>query len=82
MIDRLILTVSDHEASNDFCRAALKPLGSDVVAELGRGRGLGVAEKPDVWTHQAKPLRHRPVSDGPPDRHGFESGARREYSVS
>lgn len=57
MIDHIILTVSDFEASRAFYRAALGPLGYDVVMEFGRGCGFGVEGAPDFWIHQADPVR-------------------------
>lgn len=57
MIDHIIITVSDFEASRAFYRVALEPLGYDVVMEFGRGCGFGVAGKPDFWIHQAEPVR-------------------------
>jgi catechol 2,3-dioxygenase-like lactoylglutathione lyase family enzyme len=57
MIDHVIVTVSDYAASRAFYRAALEPLGHDVVMEFGRGCGLGVEGKPDFWIHQAEPVR-------------------------
>jgi catechol 2,3-dioxygenase-like lactoylglutathione lyase family enzyme len=52
MIDHMGITVSDYEASKAFYRAALAPLGYELVmevAEAGPFAGFGEAGKPDFW---------------------------------
>jgi catechol 2,3-dioxygenase-like lactoylglutathione lyase family enzyme len=52
MIDHIGITVSDYEKSKAFYRAALAPLGYELlmeVAEAGSHAGFGEAGKPDFW---------------------------------
>ena len=69
MLDHLVLSVSDFEASKAFYVQALAPLGYSIVMEFGAGAGFGVAGKPDFWVHRAvavKPPLH--VAFASPDR--------------
>jgi catechol 2,3-dioxygenase-like lactoylglutathione lyase family enzyme len=52
MIDHVGLNVSDYEASKALYLAALKPLGYELVMEVGeaeRAGGFGEQGKPDFW---------------------------------
>jgi catechol 2,3-dioxygenase-like lactoylglutathione lyase family enzyme len=69
MIDHIIITVSDYEASKAFYLAALKPLGYSVVMEFGKAGGFGIDGKPDFWIREAvavKPEVH--IAFSSPDR--------------
>lgn len=57
MIDHIIITVSDYEASKAFYLAALAPLGYEVIMEFGRAAGLGADGKPDFWLRQQEAAR-------------------------
>jgi len=54
MIDHVIITVSDFEASKAFYSRALAPLGYGVIMEFGKGVGFGVGGKPDFWFHEVE----------------------------
>ena len=57
MIDHIGITVSDYEKSKAFYRAALAPLGYELlmeVAEAGSHAGFGEAGKPDFWIGPGK----------------------------
>ncbi len=56
MLDHIIITVSDYEASKAFYVNALAPLGYGVIMEFGRAAGLGVGGKPDFWIREADPV--------------------------
>ncbi|NQT97457.1 MAG: VOC family protein [Candidatus Marinimicrobia bacterium] len=61
MLDHIIITVSDYDASKAFYLKALKPLGYSIVMEFGKAGGFGIAGKPDFWIRQAdavKPAVH------------------------
>ena len=49
MLDHIIITVSDYDASKKFYSRALEPLGYAVIMEFGRACGFGVGGKPDFW---------------------------------
>ena len=49
MLDHIIITVSDYDASKKFYSSALEPLGYAVIMEFGRAGGFGVDGKPDFW---------------------------------
>lgn len=69
MLDHIIITVSDYEASKQFYLGALQPLGYAIVMEFGRAGGFGVAGKPDFWIKEAeavKPAIH--IAFGTTDR--------------
>ena len=55
MIDHVSLPVSDLARSLAFYKAALAPLGYEVIMQFPHGAGLGVAGKPDLWII-AKPV--------------------------
>jgi catechol 2,3-dioxygenase-like lactoylglutathione lyase family enzyme len=57
MIDHVIITVSDFEASKSFYLAALESLGYHVVMEAGQAAGLGVGGKPDFFIRQDEPVK-------------------------
>ena len=49
MIDHTGVNVSDIARSKAFYRAALEPLGYDVLMEWEEYAGFGVKPKPDFW---------------------------------
>jgi catechol 2,3-dioxygenase-like lactoylglutathione lyase family enzyme len=53
MIDHVTLRVSDLSAALDFYRAALAPLGYQVMMEFPGAAGLGEGGKADFWLGQA-----------------------------
>ncbi|WP_431258699.1 VOC family protein [Roseateles chitinivorans] len=60
-LDHIEFAVSDSSASLAFYKAALKPLGMDVVVSLGPSKtragsrhGLGADGYPRVWIHDGK----------------------------
>ena len=62
MIDHTGISVSDLTRSKAFYRAALKPLGYELLAEFPRQvtgtsdvAGFGVPPKPDFWIAQGAP---------------------------
>lgn len=57
MIDHIILTVSDYDASREFYLAALAPLRYEIVMEFGKACGFGVDGKPDFWIRQEEAVR-------------------------
>ena len=54
MIDHLIITVADFEASKAFYLGALSPLGYEVVLEMGRAVGLGIGGKPEFFIREGE----------------------------
>lgn len=57
MIDHIIISVADYEASKGFYLKALKPLGYSIIMELGKGGGFGVDGKPDFWIQQGEAIK-------------------------
>jgi len=57
MLDHIIITVADYEASKTFYAKALAPLGYEPVMEFGRGIGFGVGGKPDFWIREDDPVK-------------------------
>ena len=55
MIDHTGVSVSDVAKSKAFYRAALAPLGYDVIMEWEQYAGLGVPPKPDFWIGEGEP---------------------------
>jgi len=51
VIDHVGIRVSDLTASAEFYRAALRPLGYDVLLDFDFGVGLGKDGKPDLWLY-------------------------------
>jgi catechol 2,3-dioxygenase-like lactoylglutathione lyase family enzyme len=49
MIDHLSVPVSDFERSLAFYKAALAPLGYEVLMQFPGVAGMGVKPKPDLW---------------------------------
>jgi catechol 2,3-dioxygenase-like lactoylglutathione lyase family enzyme len=49
IIDHIGLTVSDYARSRAFYRAALAPLGIELVMEYGQAAGFGRGKKPELW---------------------------------
>jgi catechol 2,3-dioxygenase-like lactoylglutathione lyase family enzyme len=58
MIDHVSLRVRDFERAVAFYRAALAPIGYEVVMEFSGAAGLGAGGKPDFWIMQAEPPLH------------------------
>lgn len=55
MIDHVSLRVQDFERALAFYRAALEPIGYQVVMEFSGAAGLGAAGKADFWIMQSEP---------------------------
>lgn len=56
MIDHVSVYVTDLAKSLAFYRAALAPVGYQVIHEIGQvAAGLGVAPKPDLWLMAGAP---------------------------
>jgi catechol 2,3-dioxygenase-like lactoylglutathione lyase family enzyme len=55
MIDHISLRVQDFERALSFYRAALAPIGYEVVMAFPGAAGLGTAGKPDFWIMQSEP---------------------------
>ncbi len=55
MIDHVGIRVSDLDASAEFYRAALAPLGYEVLMDFDFGVGLGQNGKPDLWLYPGEP---------------------------
>jgi catechol 2,3-dioxygenase-like lactoylglutathione lyase family enzyme len=55
MIDHISLRVQDFERAVAFYRAALAPIGYEVVMEFSGAAGLGAGGKPDFWIMQSEP---------------------------
>jgi catechol 2,3-dioxygenase-like lactoylglutathione lyase family enzyme len=55
MIDHMGITVSKMTRSKAFYRAAMAPLGYDVLMEWDTFTGLGIAPKPDFWIAEGAP---------------------------
>jgi catechol 2,3-dioxygenase-like lactoylglutathione lyase family enzyme len=49
MIDHVSLRVLDYPRAVAFYRAALAPIGYDLIMEFGNAAGLGADGKPDLW---------------------------------
>jgi len=58
MIDHVSLRVRDFERAVAFYRAALAPIGYQVVMEFSGAAGLGAGGMPDFWIMQAEPPLH------------------------
>ena len=54
MIDHMTLRAKDAAKSKAFYLAALKPLGYELIMELGDFCGLGARGKPDFWIAPAE----------------------------
>ncbi|MFO1068903.1 MAG: VOC family protein [Geminicoccaceae bacterium] len=54
MIDHTGVGVSDVQRSKAFYRAALAPLGYELLMEFGDFAGFGVRPKPDFWIGRGK----------------------------
>ncbi len=53
MIDHTGVAVSDIARSKAFYRAALAPLGYQVIMEFDAAAGFGIPPKPDFWIGKA-----------------------------
>ena len=54
MIDHVIMSVSNFEASKAFYEKALAPLEYRVVMDMEGGTGFGILQKPDFFIHQGE----------------------------
>lgn len=66
MIDHLTIRCADVRRSLDFYRAALAPLGFEVLREMeipGMGllAGMGIPPKPEIWLAPAEPDHPTPT---------------------
>jgi catechol 2,3-dioxygenase-like lactoylglutathione lyase family enzyme len=69
MLDHIIITVSDFEASKAFYLKALAPLKYEIVLDMGSAAGFGIQGKPEFFIREAeavKPAVH--VAFASPDR--------------
>jgi len=69
LLDHIIITVSDYEASKAFYLTALAPLGYEIVLDMGTAVGFGIKGKPEFFIREAeavKPAIH--VAFASPDR--------------
>ena len=55
MIDHTGISVADVARSKAFYRAALAPLGYELLLEWEKFAGFGVAPKPDFWIGEGAP---------------------------
>jgi catechol 2,3-dioxygenase-like lactoylglutathione lyase family enzyme len=55
MIDHIGVGISEFAKSKAFYRAALAPLGYEVVMEWGQAAGFGVPPKPEFWIGEGAP---------------------------
>ena len=56
MLDHIVISVADYDASKKFYLDALAPLGYAVSMEFGRAGGFGVDGKPDFWIKEGDAL--------------------------
>jgi catechol 2,3-dioxygenase-like lactoylglutathione lyase family enzyme len=54
IVDHIGLNVKDYEVSKRFYRAALAPLGIELVMEFGTAAGFGKGGKPELWIGAGK----------------------------
>jgi catechol 2,3-dioxygenase-like lactoylglutathione lyase family enzyme len=74
MIDHIGIRVSDLRASTAFYRAALEPLGYEVLMDFEFGVGLGQDGKPDLWLYPGEPRGVQThVAIAAPDRHTVDA---------
>ena len=59
MLDHIIFSVSDLDASKAFYEKALAPLGYTIVFNFPGGCGFGVLEKPDFFIRQGESVTPR-----------------------
>ena len=74
MIDHTGVTVIDVANSKAFYRAALAPLGYEVIMEFDDAVGFGVPPKPDFWIGKA-------ALSGTPVHVAFRAGTRAEVDA-
>ena len=74
MLDHILISVSNYEASKAFYLAALAPLGYSIVMEHGPAGGFGVAGKPDFWIREAEPVKPQVhIAFASPDRRSVDA---------
>jgi len=74
MLDHIGLQVGSYAKSKQFYALALKPLGYELVMELGTSAGFGRDGKPDFWISEGsatKPPLH--IAFSSPDRPTVEA---------
>ena len=74
MIDHTGVAVTDYAESKAFYRAALAPLGYEVVMESEQNAGFGVPPKPDFWIGEGTP-------NTPPIHIAFRAESRRQVDA-
>ena len=56
MLDHIIISVGDYQASKAFYESALAPLEYHLVMEFGEAGGFGILEKPDFFIKEGEPV--------------------------
>ena len=74
MIDHTGVGVTNIAKSKAFYRAALAPLGYEVVVEWGQAAGFGVPPKPDFWIGEGTP-------NAPPIHIAFRAESRQQVDA-
>lgn len=54
MLDHLIISVSDYQASKAFYESSLAPLEYHLIMEFGEAGGFGILEKPDFFIKEGE----------------------------
>ena len=67
MLDHIIISVADYQASKAFYRSALEPLGYGIIMEFEHMAGFGVKDKPEFWIKEGE-------ATSPPVHVAFTSG--------
>ena len=57
MLDHIIITVSNYEASKAFYLKALEPLGYEIVFDMENGVCFGVQGKPEYFIREAEAVK-------------------------
>jgi catechol 2,3-dioxygenase-like lactoylglutathione lyase family enzyme len=68
MLDHVVITVSELDASRAFYTAALAPLGLGIVLDFGSTIGFGPPGKPEFWLRAGTVGDPVHVAFGAPDR--------------
>lgn len=56
MLDHIIISVRDYDASKAFYQSALAPLEYHLIMEFGQAGGFGILEKPDFFIKEGDAL--------------------------
>ena len=78
MIDHISLRVQDLSRAVEFYKAALEPLGYEVLKEFPGVTGLGAGGKPDLWimeTDETLNPTHIALNGGRSHIHAFHAAA-------